>query len=139
MKKLILIVAFLAVSTHAHAQSLTDQINAVDAAEQQQERTAMAKAQQRHAEALADKKRDQSYEDQLRATVVQKRQLEIEMEKARLARANDYIDQELKAKAAETDVVKSQADANRDLSSGTKTLLEDTGKAEVKSQSGMFK
>jgi len=139
MKKTILIAVFLLTSANVQAQSLTDQINAVDAVQEQQERAAAAQAQQRHAAALADKKRNQDYEDQLRAMDVQKKQLQVDMDKARVARANDYIDQELKAKSAETDVVKSQADANRDLSSGTKTLLEDTGEAEIKSQSGIFK
>jgi hypothetical protein len=95
--------------------------------------------QQKEAEAEADKKRDQGYQDQLRALDVQQKALAVEAEKARVARSNEYIDQELKEKAAQTDVIKSEADSNRDLSQGTKTLLEKTGDAEVKSQSGLFK
>jgi Family of unknown function (DUF5384) len=94
---------------------------------------------EKQAEADADKKRDQAYQDQLRALDVQQKSLAVEAEKARVARSNEYIDQELKEKAAQTDVIKSNADSNRDLSEGTKSLLEKTGDAEVKSQSGLFK
>jgi hypothetical protein len=121
----------------AAAQAQEEQRQAAALALQQQRQAAiLAQQQQRAAEAEADKKRDQAYQDQLRALDVQQKQLAVEAEKARVARSNEYIDQELKAKAAETDVVKSEADSNRDISSGTKTLLEKTGDAEVKSQSG---
>lgn len=108
----------------------------VDQLQQQRQAAILAQQQQKAAGAEADKKRDQAYEDQLRALDVEQKQLAVEAEKARVARSNEYIDQELKAKAADTDVVKSEADSNRNLSEGTKTLLEKTGDAEVKSQSG---
>ncbi len=169
VKNFLLIAAVLLISTSANSQqSLTDQINAVDAVQEQrdssqqaaqeayerrisqQQKAAAALAaqrqeaiaarnKQREEEALSNKKRDQAYEDQLRAIDLQEKTLKIEAEKARVARSNEYIDQELKEKAAQTDVIKSQADSNRDLSEGTKTLLEKTGDAEVKSQSGLFK
>ena len=63
----------------------------------------------------------------------------IRKEEARLKREDDFIDQELKEKAANTDVGQSQADVNRNLSSGQKTLLEKVGEAEVKKNSGFFK
>lgn len=158
MKKVTLMATLLLVYFSAYAQqSLVDQIDAVDAAqtqeqqmEAQQQRAAIARAKQKYAaavalqqkkeaDALADKKREQAYQDQLRVLDVQRKALEVEAEKARVARTNEYIDQELKAQAAQTDAVQSQADANRNISSGTKTLLEDTGKAEVESQSGFFR
>jgi hypothetical protein len=169
VRKLIVIIAGCIAAGGAWAQpSLSDQINAVGAAQEQheaaeraaqqayerrmaeQQRAATAAAERRQAEesalkrqklddALLDKKRDQNYEDQLRELEVQKRALAVEAEKARVTRANEYIDQELKEKAASTDVIKSQADATRNISEGTKTLLEKTGEAEVKSQSGLFK
>jgi hypothetical protein len=80
----------------------------------------------------ADKKREQDYEDKRRDLLLRK-------EEARLKRENDFIDQELKEKAANTDVVQSKADVNRNLSSGQKTLLEKVGEAEVKKNSGFFK
>jgi hypothetical protein len=165
----VLIMAFLLASSAANAlPSLNDQINAVDDVEQQndaQERAAQQAYQQhlyeeqqaehaieakwretelnlqrqKAAEAYADKKRDQDYDDQLRAFDIQEKTLKLQAEKTRVARENDYIDQELKEKAANTDVIKSKADATRDVSSGTKTLLEKTGEADVKSQSGVFR
>src|SRR6185437_1242364 len=90
--------------------------------------------QKREDEALTDKKRDQAYEDQLRALEVQEKALEIEAEKARVTRANEYIDQDLKQRAAVTDVIKSHADATRNVSEGAKTFLEKTGEAEVKAE-----
>ena len=148
MKKLLLLAAIL--PTTVYAQSLTDQINAVDAVQTQEElrqqaarnaemhhieRQRAAQAvldQKREDEKLSDKKRDQQYEDQLRA-------LHVEATKARVARENDYIDQELKEKAARTDVIKSEADVNRNLSEGTKSLMEKEGDADIKSQSGIFR
>ncbi|APR93815.1 hypothetical protein PATSB16_04710 [Pandoraea thiooxydans] len=91
------------------------------------------------AAAEADKKRAQAYQDQLRSLQIEREQLQLQAMKARVARANDFIDQELRQDAAQTDVVQSRADANRALSQGTKSLLEDTGKARVKNASGWFK
>lgn len=86
-----------------------------------------AKAQ----DAAADKKRDQDYQDKLRDMDLQRKQLEFEREKARVARENDFIDQDLKAQAASTDVVQSNADANRNVSQGLKDLMSKTGDARV--------
>ena len=80
----------------------------------------------------ADKLRDQNYEDQLRALEIEQKKLDLQSEQAKVARSNEYIDQDLKSEAAKTDFVQSQADANRNVSSGIKTLLEKTGDAEVK-------
>lgn len=155
-------------SPNVYAQSsLNDQINAVsavqdqneaaqEAAQQQQarrweeqqkaaqavaaQRQAAARAyqQQKEAEALAEKKRDQDYQDKLRDLDIQAKTLDVAAEKARVARSNEYIDEELKEKAAQTDVIKSKADSTRDISEGTKTLLEKTGDAEVAKESGIF-
>ncbi len=179
-KALVLTAVLLLASAPVRAQqSLSDQINAVDAVQQQQqqaeqaarqaeaqraaqaaeaERRAEARAQasarkaaaqahaaavaarqKKEAEAVADKKRDQSYEDKLRELNLERQQLQLDAAKAHVARENEFIDQELKAQAAHTDVVKSQADANRNLSTGTKDYLEKTGDAEIKSQEGLFK
>ena len=149
------VVALLFITVSATAQTLTDQINAVDAAQQQnaavqqqraaeeqavvdakqaelrraiqQQNAAAATKQKQKAEAAeADKKRDQSYEDQLRDLEVQRQALELQAGKNYVNRQNDYIDQELQKNAAETDVIKSEAEANRNISSGAKTYLENS-------------
>ncbi len=81
------------------------------------------------AEIAADKKRDQDYEDQLRQLELENRKLELEAKRARVNRANDFLDQELKERAAQTDVIQSEADARRNISTGTKELLQSEGKA----------
>ncbi len=147
MKIYTLIATSLLIAGNAYAQdSLMEQINAVEAAQKQEEAAERAAQQaqerkiaQRKAEMLADKQRDQTHEDKLRELDVQERALQIEAEKARVARQNDFIDQELKERQAVTDVIKSHADVNRNLSEGTKTLLEKKGEAEVKKESGVFR
>lgn len=79
-------------------------------------------------ERLLDKSRDQAFEDQLRLLEIEERKSELEAKKARVARANDFIDHELKRYNAETDVVQSEADATRNVSSGTKDMLSGIGK-----------
>ncbi|WP_222548144.1 DUF5384 family protein [Asaia lannensis] len=109
------------------------------------QKAANARARLQAEAALSDKKRDQGYEDQLRALDLEERRLRLQAEKNRVARQNEFIDRELHEQDAQTDVVKSRADATRDLSSGTKTLLEKTGEkaaaegqAAVKKESGWF-
>ncbi|PNK93112.1 hypothetical protein CEQ28_023510 [Hafnia alvei] len=53
------------------------------------------------------------FESKLRDIELQRAQLQLKMEQAKADRTNEYIDQELKRDQAETDVVKSQADANK--------------------------
>ncbi|WP_329911584.1 DUF5384 family protein [Serratia quinivorans] len=109
-------------------------------ADAQRRRDAALQAERKQTQAviLADKRRNQSYEDELRALNIQKQQLALEKETARVKRENDFIDQELKAKTAQTDVMQSEADANRDLSSGGKALLQSEGRAREKKASGWF-
>lgn len=183
---LVLLIGVLASPAALAQNTLTDQINAVDAAQarqqaairaqqeaqraaelayqrQQQEQQRAAVAAQRRREeaaaaqqkqreeaaaaekyrqgqeAAADKKRDQDYQDQLRNIEIEQKKISLEEEKAKQARINEYIDQDLKEKSANTDVIQSNADANRNISSGEKTFLEKKGEAEIKSQSGIFK
>ncbi|EBE1244979.1 TPA_asm: hypothetical protein G1R43_11165 [Salmonella enterica subsp. enterica serovar Typhimurium] len=103
---------------------------AAAAAKERQRRAAeLERKAKLEAEIAADKKRDQAYEDQLRQLELENRKLELEAKKARVNRANDFLDQELKERAAQTDVIQSEADARRNLSSGTKELLQSEGKA----------
>ncbi|WP_086956640.1 DUF5384 family protein [Xenorhabdus innexi] len=104
-----------------------------------QEAAREAEKQRILAEAAADKKRDQNYEDELRKLDLEMKKLELEKRTARVKRENEFIDQELKKEAAKTDVIQSDADVKRNLSSGTKSLLESVGKASEKEASGWFK
>lgn len=116
----------------ANAQAAANK-KAADAAAARQVR------QDKHdAEASQDKKRDQGYEDELRSLEIQKQKLALAKEEARVKRENDYIDQELKSKAAQTDVTQSEADANRNMSEGGRDLMQSVGKAEEKKQSSWF-
>ncbi len=90
------------------------------------------------AEATADKKRDQSYEDELRSLEIQKQKLALAKEEARVKRENEFIDQELKHKAAQTDVVQSEADANRNMTEGGRDLMKSVGKAEENKSESWF-
>lgn len=117
------------------AQQVANQQLKIKRAEEQK-RAANA---QKAAAALAEKKRDQAYEDQLRTLEIQKKTIELQAMQAQVNRATDYINQDLKNRAAQTDVIQSEADATRNLSEGTKSLLVDTGKAKVEDASGIFK
>jgi hypothetical protein len=158
---------FLALPGAAFAQtSLSDQINSVYSAQQQNDYAAQAAAQAQEREvqreqhrqwaaareaqraqaaramaheatAEADKKRDQTYEDQLRALDVQEKMLELKAEQAKVARANDYIDQDLNRSRAETDEIQSRADAARNISSGEKSFLNQAGQADIARVTGV--
>jgi hypothetical protein len=58
--------------------------------------------------------------------------------KAKSKRADDYIDRELKQQDAETDSIQSRADATRNVSEGTKSMMTSEGKAKEKKASGWF-
>lgn len=108
------------------------------AAQQAAQQKALA---QRQAQAVEEKRirtREESYEDELRALELEERRLELQAKRAKAARANDYIDAELRDSAARTDVIQSEADAARNVTSGTKSLLEDAGKAEVNRSNSLF-
>ncbi len=100
---------------------------------------AIAIAKKKEAEAIAERKDNERYEDKLRAMQIEQQELQIQAEKDRVARENDFINAQLKQQNAETDVIQSHADATRNVSSGEKVLLEKTGEARVKKESGIFK
>lgn len=91
---------------------------------------ANARARAKEAERLKDKHRDQNYEDQLRQLKIDKQKLEVEQLAARTAHENEFIAQDLKQQAAQTDVTQSQADANRNLSQGKQAQMISEGKAQ---------
>lgn len=106
------------------------------------QRAASQRAAEQHQAQAAERKRvqtrEESFEDELRALELEERRLKLQAKKAQVARANDYIDAELRDSAARTDMIQSNADAARNVSSGAKSLLEDVGKAEVKRSGGLF-
>ncbi|MEQ2026289.1 DUF5384 family protein [Xenorhabdus szentirmaii] len=157
MKKIFISSLLVVISTSVFASSLQSQISAIAQAEnetkaekqrqhaaQQAKREKAASAERaererRHREATADKKRDQDYEDELRKLDIEMKKLELEKQAIRVKRENDFIDQELKNQAANTDVIQSKADINRNLSSGGKAWLESEGRSREKQHSGWFK
>lgn len=106
-----------------------------------QRAAAQRAAVQRQAQAAEEKRvrtREEGYEDELRALELEERRLALQAKRAKVARANDYIDAELRDSAARTDVIQSEADSARNVTSGTKSLLEDAGKAEVNRSNSLF-
>lgn len=127
-------------------QQRTDHQRRAEAARLEQQRAANARAAQvradqqaRNTERLADKQRDQGFEDELRQLEIEERKLKVAQMKARTERTNDFIDQELRQQSALTDVVQSNADANRNLSEGGKALMQSEGVAREKDASRWFK
>lgn len=82
--------------------------------------------------------RAENAEDEDRSLDIEERKLHLQALKAKTDRSNDYIDAELHNSAAKTDVIQSNADATRNVSSGAKALLEDSGKADVNRSTKWF-
>lgn len=114
------------------------QIAAAAAAKKAKAAQQAAVTQAKEQERLTDKKRAQDYEDKLRELELMKAQLELERMKKRVGREDDFIDQELKRESARTDVIQSEADATRDVATGTRDLLSSEGKAREEEASGWF-
>lgn len=70
--------------------------------------------------------RDALYQEQLRNIEIEKLKLDVENKKAEVKRADDFIDQKLHKMSAETDVIQSDADTNRIISTGQQKLLENS-------------
>lgn len=81
----------------------------------------------------------ESYQNQLREIDLQQKKLQLQTQQTRVSRENEAIDQQLKREAAKTDLIQAQADSQRNLSEGSKSLMEDVGKAKVKDSGGWFK
>lgn len=106
-----------------------------------EERSRQQALELRKAQDAEDKRlrtREEQFEDEERALVLEERRLRLQALKAKTARANDYIDAELRESAARTDVIQSEADSARNVTSGTKALLEDSGEAEVNRSKSLF-
>lgn len=171
-----------AVST-AHAQSMQEQLNAINAAEseikatqdarrreymrQQEQQAAAERARRADEQARMDKQREEdaknkriasekaeaiakqqreiaakerekkeAYSDELKKMALEEKQLELQVKKAKVKRADDYIDQELNREKAKTDVIQSDADANRNVSTGAKNMMTGIGKGEENKSKG---
>lgn len=167
----------------AHAQSMQEQLNAINAAEseikatqdarrreymrQQEQQAAAERAKRAEEQAIAqkqreseeahrraasekaeaaarqqreavakEKQRNQTYEDELRKMALEEKQLELQTKKAKVKRADDYIDQELNREKARTDVIQSEADATRNVSTGAKNMMTGIGKGEENKSKG---
>lgn len=116
-------------SERAAAEAKAEKLAADAKAERQaiQEKAEAAAFVERQA-MEADKKREQSFEDEVRRMELEEKKIALEEKKAKAARANDYIDADLNRKKAETDVVKSAADATRNVSEGQKEMMTGVGK-----------
>jgi len=88
--------------------------------------------------AQTDKHRDQSYEEQLRELELERQKAELAALKAKAKRADDYIDSELKQQDAQTDNIQAKADATRNVSEGTKSMMTSEGKAKEKKATSWF-
>lgn len=108
------------------------------AAEQQAQARRQAERKEQQAENKRLQERSERLEDEDRALALEERRLKLEAMKARAARTNDYIDAELRESAAKTDVIQSEADATRNISSGAKSMMEDTGEAQVNRSKKLF-
>lgn len=97
-----------------------------------------ARRAKREAEIAADRNRDRNYEDQLRTITLENQRLELEAKAARVKRENEFLDQDLKERAARTDAIQSEADARRNIASGSKELLQSEGKAREKEASNWW-
>jgi hypothetical protein len=186
MKKIVLIAAislFVLAASSANAQSMQDQLKALESAENDikakqearrqeyqrqqdvqaaQERAKRAEEQVRmekqreedaknrriateKAEAIAKQQREaaakerdkkEAYNDELKKMALEEKQLELQVKKAKVKRADDYIDQELNREKAKTDVIQSDADANRNVSTGAKNMMTGIGKGEENKTKG---
>lgn len=137
-----LLTAAVALPFPALAQStLSDQIQAVDAtisrqeaaeaaAKAKAEKKAEAKAAAARAAAAKARQRNESHEDALRSIEVESLQLDLQAKRMRVSRTDEFLDQELKEQAAKTDVIQSEADSNRSISSGIGEGLKSLGRAE---------
>lgn len=89
-------------------------------------------AKRKDEERLKDKSRDQSFEDELRQIAIEERRIELAEKKAKAARVNEFLDQDLNRQKAHTDVVQSEADSTRNLSEGAKDMMKGVGKGAEK-------
>ncbi|VVP61672.1 hypothetical protein PS870_06411 [Pseudomonas fluorescens] len=126
-----------AAQAKAAASEATNRRNRLAAQKHAAEQTA-AERRAKDQENTRLRTRAEIAEDEDRALDIEERKLRLQALKAKTDRSNDFIDAELHNSAAKTDVIQSNADATRNVSSGAKALLEDSGKAEVNRSTKWF-
>ena len=82
--------------------------------------------------------KDDAYADEQRELDLQSRKLDLQAKAVVVSRENDVINSGIAREKAKTDVIQSNADATRNVSSGIKSNLEDSGKAQVKKASSLW-
>ena len=97
---------------------------------------AEAIAKQQREIAAKEREKKEAYNDELKKMALEEKQLELQVKKAKVKRADDYIDQELNREKAKTDVIQSDADANRNVSTGAKNMMTGIGKGEENKSKG---
>lgn len=112
--------------TEIEKEQLKARSAAASAEKAKAERLAAAEAAKRQ-EASKDKQRNQAYEDKLSQLEIEELKIRLQEKKAKAARVNDYIDQDLNREKAKTDVIQSEADSTRNLSEGSKEMLKGIG------------
>lgn len=80
------------------------------AADQRAEKRALEISNAKAEEDKRIRSRDEQFEDEARALVLEEKKLEIAAKKARVARSDEYIDAELSKNASQTDVIQSEVD-----------------------------
>lgn len=101
-------------------------------ANQAVERERLALIRKQQTQAARDRARAQAYEDEVRRLDLQERRADVTMRRARADRSNDFIDRELSREDAKSNVINSNADANRNLSEGGREMLKGVGKGAEK-------
>jgi hypothetical protein len=130
----------------AKADAARARQNANDQANRRQQLAAEHSARQqaselrkvRETENTRLRSRAEQFEDEDREIALMERRIKLQKLKAEAARSNDFIDAELRERAAKTDVIQSEADASRNVTLGTKSLLEDAGTAEINRSKSFF-
>jgi hypothetical protein len=119
------------------------QIRAAERAREERVKEAAAQEKAKNDERLKDKARIQAQEDEEHALEMEQKRAKVEETKAisaaKAARAKDYVDADLSKQKAETDVIQSNADANRNISEGAKELQTGIGKGAEAAGKSWFK
>ena len=97
-------------------------------ANQSIEKERLAAAREQQARAAKERSRTQAYEEEQRRLDLMERKAALATRRAKADRSNDYIDRELNREDAKTNIVNSNADANRNLSEGGRDMLKGIGK-----------
>ncbi len=136
--KMTIFIAMLTASIPSYAQSVMDQIEAVDKAHQQHIKIERQEQKAIKAQADAKKKkiedrlrhkeiREEKHEDTLRELHVEDLKLSLKKKRSRVNREDEFINRELEKMDAKTDVIKSVGEGSRNISTGIKDMMQGIG------------